>query len=1790
MQSFSFMHTGRIISRLWLLVTTTFAANFLSPAIAQTSPITGWGRNDYGQSSAPATPTEVVAVGAGYYHSVGLNRDGTVFAWGRDNFTQLQIPPTLSGVAAISAGDFHTLALRSNGTVVAWGRNNSNQTNVPSGLSTVIAISAGSFHNLALKTNGLVTAWGSGTQTNVPLTLSNVVAIAAGGAHSLALRADGIVVAWGNNLSNQTNVPAALSNVVAVAAGGLHSLALKDDGTISAWGTGTATNVPAGLSNVVAIAAGATHSLALHADGTVIGWGGNSYTQTNTPAGLGGVTAIAVGQGDSLALVGNGAPWFGSAIPYRQVLAGSSVTFSVPVTGEMPLSWQWQCNGTNLPARTNLFLTLTNVQMAQAGNYRLTATNAWGGAVSADMTLTVLPFRFLSQPQPLTALLRGDANFSAQLDGQGPFTNQWLFNGNPLAIGTNATLTLTGVQWTNAGLYSVRVSNRHGTLISTATALGVTPVAVWGYNSSGQTNVPAGLSNLVMVAAGTSHVLGLKRDGTVTAWGKYEYGANPVQVPAGLTNVVGLAAGNSFSLALKNDGTVVAWWDYVTAVTNLPSGLTNVVAVAAGYDKAMALRADGSVLTWGTSVALPEGLGPIVQIASGGSHFLAVRSEGTVVAWGDNIYGQTNVPPDLTNAISVAGSLYHSVATKADGTVIAWGANASGQTNVPAVATNTLSVSAGGVHTATRSSGGTVVVWGGAGTTNTPADLRGVASMSAGLLFTTALVGDGPPWFPPTAARYVGLAGMNAALLAQVSGAMPMTFQWQWNGTNLPGATNALLTLTNLAMNQGGTYRLLASNSFGSATSPDILLTTAPMRIHFQPHNQTVVSGQAAALAVSLDGQGPFAYKWFHDGLPVAGGTNDTLNFKTTTWTDAGQYVVVVTNSFGSVTSTAAELRVIPVVAWGNGDYVSTAPRDLTNAIAVAAGGGRVIAAKRNGLPAVWDANGNGGWLTNFPAATTNTVAVAAGSYHFLALQTNGTVRGWADPIYGGSEANPPADLTNAVAIAAGGSHSLALRADGHIVAFGSDYYGQSRYPSNLDNVVAIADGGYHSLALRGDGRVVAWGLSDSGQANVPVDLTNAIAIAAGDDQSLALRADGSVTIWGYNSIGATNLPAGLSNLVAVAGGYVHDVALRADGRVVTWGLNTSGQTNVPAWIGSDFVALACGTYHSAALEGNGPPFIPPVVRSRNGLLGLTTYLYTPAMGGRPLSYQWQFCGTNIPAATNALLTLSNLASNQIGNYHVVVTNAWGTAVSDDINVGAEALRVTASPANTRTHLSGVLSLNAVVEGKGPLSYQWLFNGQPIAGQTNVTLNLSGLVWTNEGSYSLRISNAFGTVTSAAATLQLSPLVAPFGDPALQTNLPAGLRGIIAVATGGNSFLAIRSNRTVIAWGDNPYGQTNVPAGLVNVVAVSMSYAHCLALRADGSVVAWGRNDVGQTNVPAGLSNVVAIAAGAVHSLALKADGTVAAWGAADAGGPTDVPVDLTNVVAIAVGSSFSLALKADGTAVAWGTYWSGNGGYPTMTVPAELRDAVAIGTGTDHGLAVNSSGSVAAWGAVFHNQTLVPSNLTNAVAVSGNYLSSLALRSDSTVIGWGVDSYAPQLAPEVTNVVALAEGGWLGLIGDGAPYFSPRLSDRSGTAGATVFLNQRANGQRPIAYQWWFNGTALAGATNPLLGLRNFSPHQAGTYGLTATNTLGSVSVTNVNVRFNGYWLGAEPGTNLTQFKLGVFGPTNARCSVVVSTNLVNWTELQQLTNNGQIQIIADTTAGRSKRFYRLLISTNAP
>ncbi|MGH9176060.1 MAG: RCC1 domain-containing protein, partial [Vicinamibacterales bacterium] len=197
-----------------------------------------------------------------------------------------------------------------------------------------------------------------------------------------------------------------------------------------------------------------------------------------------------------------------------------------------------------------------------------------------------------------------------------------------------------------------------------------TPVQVAGADGTGH------LTGMTSIAAGAKFSLAVKSDGSVWAWGENAGGqlgndtttnsTLPLQVKVGrrkfFTNATSVAAGQSHSLALKSDGTVWAWGnntsgqlgDGTTTNRTLPvqvSGLTGIVAIAAGDYSSYALKSDGTVWSWGYNLygglgigsytdrntpVQVTGLSGVTTIAAGGLSAGAKTSDGVAWAWGFN--------------------------------------------------------------------------------------------------------------------------------------------------------------------------------------------------------------------------------------------------------------------------------------------------------------------------------------------------------------------------------------------------------------------------------------------------------------------------------------------------------------------------------------------------------------------------------------------------------------------------------------------------------------------------------------------------------------------------------------------------------------------------------------------------------------------------------------------------------------------------------------------------------------------------------------------------------------------------------------------------------------------------------------------------------------------------------------------------------------------------------------------------------------------------------------------------
>ncbi|MGH7971529.1 MAG: FG-GAP-like repeat-containing protein, partial [Limisphaerales bacterium] len=159
-------------------------------------------------------------------------------------------------------------------------------------------------------------------------------------------------------------------------------------------------------------------------------------------------------------------------------VAGANATFVVTATGTSPLDYQWHFGAANLPlsGETNATLVLTNVQTAIAGNYTVVITNSQGAVTSAVATLTVLvPPSITKQPSSHNVLVGQSATLGVIATGTQPLAYQWTFNAQPVAGATRSSLVFTSVQFSNAGVYTVTITNLAGSIPSEAAMLEVMP-------------------------------------------------------------------------------------------------------------------------------------------------------------------------------------------------------------------------------------------------------------------------------------------------------------------------------------------------------------------------------------------------------------------------------------------------------------------------------------------------------------------------------------------------------------------------------------------------------------------------------------------------------------------------------------------------------------------------------------------------------------------------------------------------------------------------------------------------------------------------------------------------------------------------------------------------------------------------------------------------------------------------------------------------------------------------------------------------------------------------------------------------------------------------------------------------------------------------------------------------------------------------------------------------------------------------------------------------------------------
>jgi alpha-tubulin suppressor-like RCC1 family protein len=760
----------------------------------------------------------------------------------------------------------------------------------------------------------------------------------------------------------------------------------------------------------------------------------------------------------------------------------------------------------------------------------------------------------------------------------------------------------------------------------------------WGSDSLGQlgngttgtnqnTVIPvSGVDGAVAVAAGQTHSLALRSDGTLWSWGSNVVGqlgdgtttsrSTPAMVPGFMKAVVAIAQGPAanHSLALLADGTVWSWGVNDEGQLGSLSG-TDTCPVGSGQCR--------------TSPAIVPGIPTVKAVAAGGAHSIALGSDGTVWAWGDNSLGESGGTacaltilcqpvqvPGLSTIVAIAAGRDFSLALKSDGTVWAWGSNYDGRlgahtsqlcvdgfpcsatplevlgpggTNLPMSGITMIAAGAG--HSLALRGDGTVLAWGsnaegqlgdgtntggmnarcvGAPSCSGAGLLSGVTNIAGGASYSLALMVDGSVWS----------WGLN------VDGELSDgTFSSRLSPVQVLGADGPIQSIAGLSA--GGSHGIAYTLPILTA-SPSTITLGGSLVVTWDD-----VSGATPSDFIGLFPRGAPSTGIVGTPFATAGATDGQFSFVLPMGTVGGLYELRLYSNNGMfLRATSNPITVVAgqTAAWGNNQHGQLGDGSTTN---------RPVAIPVQGFGA--------------PAA------ISASWKHSVALNGDGTVWVWGDNGWGQFGQTSPASSTTPVQVKGIGGR-----------------------------VVGIAKGiTGHVLAVLSDGSVWGWGRAVSGElgslggsscggvqcqptpAQVP-GIDSVVAIAAGDLHNLALKSDGTVWAWGFNLWGQVGTGCnqeicpqpvqvpGLSHVVAISAGSLFSLAVKADGTVWAWGSNRNGELGystatttclgsnpptytcsaVPGQVQADLghgasamtgiTAISAGLAHSLALQADG--------------------------------------------------------------------------------------------------------------------------------------------------------------------------------------------------------------------------------------------------------------------------------------------------------------------------------------------------------------------------------------------------------------------------------------------------------------------------------------------------------------------------------------------------------------------------------------------------------------------------
>ena len=1061
----------------------------------------------------------------------------------------------------------------------------------------------------------------------------------------------------------------------------------------------------------------------------------------------------------------------------QKVLAGADVSFGVVAVGDGTLTFQWTKDGLDIPDATGDTLSLGNVEAILAGSYSVVVSDTSGSVTSASAVLEVIAgIAITTQPESQVAIAGESLSLSVAVTGSEPIAYQWQFNGIDIGGETQASLNLSNLVPENSGDYAVIVSNEGGSVTSSGATVEVSIAPTI-------TQQPQGKE----VLAGTPVSFEVTVSGTEPLTYQWELNGTPIDG----------AVGRSLSLP---DVTVDAAGDYGVTVTNGAGSATS--------DAATLVVVDGVVIT-----AEPQDQ----TVTEGGGASFSVTATGTAplnFQWqfqGVNIDGATGATLSLATVQAVDAGAYQVVVSNVAGPVTSAAATLTVNVGVVIVAQpQGATLTSGESVTFTVLASGTPAPgyqWrldGNdlAGATGPSFSVAAATPANAGAYsvvvqnVTGSVTSDDavlavitPPAITTQPQAQTVNLDDSVTFTVVVTGDAPLSFQWQKNGGNITGETGESLTIASAQASDRGSYGVVVENPGGAVTSDSVDLTviipTANSGTTAGSGDTLDTSSGSIDLGSNLSGAGQIARRnappsvgedrWFAWRSPgsgivtfdTAGSTFDTV---LTIYTGTADNLTEIATDDDRGGFLASEVRfnaiagttyLVNVKGFGNagGQIVVSFNLNATSqqlpvltaspqSISAVAGSDVSFTVVATGTDLIYQWLSNGVEIAGETGASiqlTNVQEVDAQSYVVRVTSTTVTANpvtveslpallqvGNADSLSEDKFLNSPR-LTGGPALQNIGGNLVVqpptTRAGGSVARgfSGSQVFstfGASKEPGEPNHCDVVGGASQWFTYVAPEDGVVR--VSTEGS-----DFDTVLAVYSGAGTSFA----DLVLVACDNNSGANGTTSAANVLVTAGSQY---------------------------FVAVDGVAGASGTVNLSYEFAKGPEIAaqPQGVSVSVGEQVILFVQTTAPVAGATViepSFQWSKDGFPLASETANNLTIASVTLANAGEYTVVVSNFAGSTTSDAVRLDVSVpLSITTQPANQSATVGDPVVFSVVASGSAPISYQWQLGGADVVGATAATYQIASAQASDEGSYTVIVTNPVGTETSSAAALSLS--------------------------------------------------------------------------------------------------------------------------------------------------------------------------------------------------------------------------------------------------------------------------------------------------------------------------------------------------------------------------------------------------------------------------------------------------